>query len=131
MKQKVVLIVSVVVGLLAALLTRVYLNAKDQEVRDKLTEIDKRNVRLAVVVVNKDLPSGTVLSSSDLGARDEHRSAVQGKAIEEGNASLLFGKKLLQPLKKGAVIFWSDIAGGGPIPWACRTTSRRRCGPSP
>ncbi|MCL2104891.1 MAG: Flp pilus assembly protein CpaB [Kiritimatiellaeota bacterium] len=114
MKQKVVLIVSVVVGLLAAFLTRSYLNAKDREVQQMKADIAKRSERIPVIVVNKDLPSGTVLSSSDLGVSDEPRTQVQGRAIEEKGASMLFGRKLAQALKAGSVVFWADIEGGGP-----------------
>ena len=114
MKQKVVLIVSVVVGLLAAVLTRSYLNAKDREIQQKIKEIENKNIRMEVVVVKNRLPSGTVLSISDLGVAAEIKSVVQGKAIEERNHMVLIGRKTLRPLEPGSVVFWSDIEGGGP-----------------
>ena len=115
MKQKIVLIASVVVGLLAAFLTHAYLNAKDKEVRDKLLEVEKQNVRVSVVVTRKALPSGTVLSiNNDLALRDEVKSAIRGGAVEERTAMMLSGRKTLQPLEAGAVVYWADIEGGGP-----------------
>jgi type II secretory pathway pseudopilin PulG len=43
MKQKFILIASVVIGLLAALITRSYLNAKDREVQAKINQFNRSN----------------------------------------------------------------------------------------
>ena len=68
MKRKIVLIASLVAGVLAALLTRFYLDAKDAEVSELRESFNRRYGRIAVVVVKRDLPAGTVLTQGDLGS---------------------------------------------------------------
>jgi len=114
MQQKIVLIVSVVVGLLAAFLTRSYLSGKANEYEKMKAALEAQHERIPVLTVTRELPSGTVLASSDLGSILAPRSAVQGKAIDEKNHMSLIGRKTLRPLKPGEVIFWSCIDGDGP-----------------
>jgi len=114
MKQKLVLIVSVVVGLLAAFLTRTYLSSKDKEYKQMEKEFLSRYAQMRVTVLNKDLPSGAVLTSADLDFKNAIASMHRGKAIEEENHRILIGKKIVRSLKKEAVIWWVDIEGGGP-----------------
>ena len=114
MQQKIVLVISVVVGLLAAFLTRSYLNAKANEYETMKRDLEKRHGQMEVMTVTRELPSGTVLTFSDVGKIDAPRIAVQGKAIEANNHMVLIGRKTTRPLKPGEVIFWSCIEGGGP-----------------
>lgn len=114
MKQKLILIVSVVIGLIAAVLTRTYLNAKDREIQRMKDEFNRRNARITVVTVKKDLPSGTVLTTADLGLIDVIERGVKGHVIKEENHIQLVGRKLLLAKQKGDPIFWSDISGGEP-----------------
>jgi pilus assembly protein CpaB len=114
MKQKLILIVSVVIGLLAAVLTRSYLNAKDREIQRMKEEFNRRNVRIEVVAVKKDLPSGTVLTSEDLVALFVIERGVKGHVVKADNYLQLVGRKLVQAKQKEDPIFWSDIEGGEP-----------------
>lgn len=114
MKQKVVLILSVVVGLLAAFLTRSYLAAKDREVARWKAEFDQRNRKIPVIGVNKDIPSGTPLTLEDLGGIYVIESAVKDRVVRIEDRLLLIKRKTVRPLKKDAPVFWSDIEGGDP-----------------
>jgi len=114
MKQKIVLIVSVVVGLLAAFLTRTYLGAKDREYQRMTTDFMKRFTTMSVTYVNKALPSGAVLTNTDLDFKDAIESVFRGKAIEAQNHRILIGKKIVRALEKGTVVCWADVEGLGP-----------------
>lgn len=114
MKQKVVLIISVVIGLLAAVLTRSYLNAKDREVQRMKDEFNRKNVRIAVIGVKKALPSGTVLSMDDIGGINVIENAVRGHVVKVEDHLSLIGRKTIRPLQANAPVFWSDIEGGEP-----------------
>jgi len=114
MKQKIVLIVSVAIGLIAALLTRSYVNSLDRKYREMQEDFDKRNKKIPVIIAKGDLPSGTVLSHQDLLVDDVIANVVRGKAVEEKDQMLLLGRKTTQPLSKHAVIYWADIEGGAP-----------------
>ncbi len=114
MKQKLILIVSVVIGLLAAFLTRSYLNAKDREFQRLKDEFNRVNAKIEVVAVAKDLPSGTVLSSADLVGIFMVEKSIKGHAIKAQDHFSLVGRKTLNPLSKYAPVFWSDLEGGEP-----------------
>jgi pilus assembly protein CpaB len=114
MKQKALLIASVVIGLLAAFLTRSYLNAKDREVEKMKADFDRRHKRIEVIAVKKDLPSGTALSMNDIGSITVIEASVKGHVVKVEDHLLLIGKRTIRPLQEGAPVFWSDIEGGEP-----------------
>ena len=114
MKQRVILIASVAVGLIAAVLTRQYLNAKDREVARKLQQLTQAYRKISVVVVNRNVSVGTILAREDLGVLDVIESAVRSHVVGEQDFTMLINRKLIRPLEKGAPICWSDIEGGDP-----------------
>jgi pilus assembly protein CpaB len=114
MKQKLILIVSVIIGLLAAMLTRSYLNAKDREVERWKTEFNRKNAKIEVVAVKKDLPSGTVLTMADLVGVFVIEKSVKGHVVKVQDHLSLVGRKTLRALQKESPLFWSDIEGGEP-----------------
>lgn len=115
MKQRVILIVSVVVGLLAALLTGQYLSAKDREYRDLVARITRDNRMIEVIAAKRVLPAGTVLTQDDVGGLKVGESAIRGHGVEERDWMQLRGRKLLRTLPAGTPIYWSDLEGGDPL----------------
>ena len=114
MKQKVLLIASVVIGLLAAILTRSYLNAKDREVLRMKEDFNRKNKRIEVIAVKKALATGTVLSMDDIGSISVVEASVKGHVVKVEDHLALIGKKTIRPLQESAPVFWSDIEGGEP-----------------
>ena len=118
MKQKIVLIASVVVGLLAAVLTRGYLAAKEAEYTQMKIDFARTHGVMKVAVLKKDCPSGTVIDQSVIGAMIVPRSGVEGRAVDADKDKQeylqAFGRKLLVSRKKGEILFWADIDGGSP-----------------
>ena len=114
MKRKIVLIASLVAGLLAALLTRFYIAAKDAEVKDLKDAIKSRYGTMYVACFKRDVPSGTVLSVSDLQLKAVPKIGLQGQAVPEEEVSTVYGRKLLFGHKKLETLFWADIEGGNP-----------------
>jgi pilus assembly protein CpaB len=115
MKQRVILIVSVVIGLLAALLTGQYLSAKDRDYRNKEQKLTQRFRTIEIIAVNRNLPAGTVLTYSDMAADRVVENAVRGHVVALEDRNMLNGKKLSRSLEKGTPIFWSDLEGGDPF----------------
>ena len=66
MQRKIVLIVSLVAGLIAALLTRAYLTVKENEIKAEKSRLVKKYGTIEVLVFNHDIPGGTVLSKKDI-----------------------------------------------------------------
>ena len=65
MKNKVVLIVSVLFGLLAAVLTRTYLSSKSDEFRQLKERFNRTHGTMDVLCYKKDVPGGTVLQQGE------------------------------------------------------------------
>lgn len=115
MKQKIVLIVSVVIGLLAAILTRAYLAAKDAEVdRMKVAYATAHGV-IDALVYSKAVPVGTVLSEDNVGHLRVPAAGIQGHALTRQEHLDVMGRKIITSHKKGEVVFWADIEGGNPL----------------
>jgi pilus assembly protein CpaB len=114
MKQKLILIISVVIGLFAAFLTRSYLAAKDREVAKWKAEFDKNHKKIEVVVVNKAIPSGAALTRADIGSLKVVEASVKGHVVKIEDYLAIIGKKTVRPLEENAPVFWSDIEGGEP-----------------
>ena len=114
MKLRIILVIAVVIGLLAALLTRQYLKAKDREVDKRLAEISRRYRRVRVVTVEKPLPAGTVLAATDLRYMEVFEQQLRPDAVIDDQYRALINRRLLNRLDTGTPIFWSDIEGGAP-----------------
>ena len=114
MKRKIILIASLAAGVLAALLTRFYIAAKDAEVREMTDSIRRRYGTMEVLCLKRDLPSGTVLQKEDIGAMDKLGAGLRGQALTRDNFSDAVGRKLLVGHRRGEVLFWHDLEGGNP-----------------
>jgi pilus assembly protein CpaB len=114
MKRKIVLVVSLVVGLLAALVTRFYISTKEAEVNAKLESLNRRYGTIDVLVFAKDVPSGTALAVSDLTVRRAPKMGLRGQALTREDLQTVLGRRVLLGHRSGDVVFWSDIEGGDP-----------------
>lgn len=116
MKQKLVLIASVVIGLVAAMLTKAYLTAKDHEIAAWKSQFESKNLKITVVGVKRAIPSGTVIKPEDIGQIDIIERSVRGHVVKIADHVALFGRKTLRALEKDSPVFWSDVEGGEPGP---------------
>lgn len=114
MKRTLVLVVSLAVGLVAAVLTRVYVSVKDAEVKAQKDALSQRYGTLEVLVFAKDVPTGTVLAATDLEPRMAPKLGLRGQAIPRESLRDVVGRKVLLSHEAGEVVFWSDIDGGDP-----------------
>ena len=115
MKQKIVLVIALVAGLLAALLTRTYLTAKDAEYRRLRDNFNARYGTLDVLCFVKDMPSGTVIQKEDLRLRAVPESGLRGQALTEAQVPDIVGRRLVTGRRAKEILFWSDIEGGNPV----------------
>jgi len=114
MKRKVVLIASLVAGLVAAVLTRFCMMAKDAEVTELKDAINRRYGTMKVLCFASEVPSGTVLSKGDLGLKTVPALGLRGQALTMENLDDVLGRKVLLGHRKGDVLFWADVEGGNP-----------------
>jgi pilus assembly protein CpaB len=102
MKEKIILLLSVLIGILALFATNRYLYRQRQELLGTLKKVK-------IVVAGRDLPSNTVLKGDDLAMRDEIQSAVGDNFVAPEEHYKILGRRLLYPLKLGAPVLWSQV----------------------
>ena len=112
MKRKIALIIALVCGALAALLTRFYLSAKDAEVRKIKGFYEEKYGTIEVLCFATDLPGGATLQKSDLGLKTVPALGMRGQALTAENVMDIVGRKTVLGHRRGDVIFWADIEGG-------------------
>ena len=114
MKQRILLLISLGIGLAAGVLTYFYLQAKDREVRKEIAALRARAEPIPVIAAARDLPAGSVIQPEDIGEIDVPASAVRGHHMTRDDRFSLYGRRTLHPLSFRSPILWSDLEGGKP-----------------
>ncbi len=116
MKQKVVLIISVVVGLVAAFVTGSYIASKERALQEQQAKFNARNRMVDAVVLTTSLPAGAKITMDDLAVLSFPERALREQVIRpEGNVAMrLVGRKLKFGVTARLPLQWSDIEGGAP-----------------
>ncbi|MCQ2368659.1 MAG: Flp pilus assembly protein CpaB [Kiritimatiellae bacterium] len=114
MKRKIVLLLSLVAGLIAAVLTRLYLSGVDSQLRAQRQAMIERYGEMDVLCYIRDLPSGSELSKADIGVKRVPAIGMRGQALTTENVADIVGRKTLIAHRQGEVMFWADIEGGDP-----------------
>ncbi len=102
MKNKLVLIIAVLVGILAFWLSARYLHNEREE-------LYKGAVKVQVIAAARDLPAMTVIKSEDLGMRMVYKNAVGENVFLAEDFQKIKGKRLKYPVRKGSPIMWSQV----------------------
>lgn len=126
MKQKIVLVIAIVAGVLAAFLTRAYLTAKDAEVKHLKEIFNQRHGTMEVLCFARAVPGGSVIAKSDLGLKEVPRTGLRGQALTKANLMDVIGRKTVLGHAVGDVLFWSDVEGGSPTVTGLANDIRRR-----
>ncbi|HCG20489.1 MAG TPA: Flp pilus assembly protein CpaB [Verrucomicrobia bacterium] len=114
MKRTIVLLLSLVAGLIAAVLSRVYIASGENEIRREQEALRRRYGTIDALCFVRDVPEGTVLARSDLGLRTVPALGMRGQALERADLADVVGRRTLISHRKGEVAFWSDVEGGSP-----------------
>lgn len=114
MKRQIVLIISLVAGLIAAIMTRAYLTVVENEVKSEKARLQKKYGVIEVLAFMHDMPSGAVLAKADFGRLKVPEMGLRGQAVMKTDLELVIGRKLLHGYKAEEVLFWSDVEGGDP-----------------
>jgi len=114
MKEKLILVVSLLFGLTALLLTTQFLKGKEVEFNKRVKEMYKDARKVNVVVAKNSIPGGTVLTKKDLITMDVFVAAAGSHAVRRDDVQKILGKKIMFPISKEDVISWAFIEGGVP-----------------
>jgi len=112
MKQKMILIVSLVCGILAFMLTINYINSKEKEFNEMKSKLLASTRKIWVVAAAEDIPQGVKITKSDIGQIQVSEKDVPDRVVLPEDYEMIIGKKTAFPLKKNKVILWTDIEGG-------------------
>lgn len=102
MKQKLILVIAVLCGLSAFLLTGAYLRREKARIMSGVSSV-------YVLGAAQHLPAGSVIKQSDIGKLLVYRRNVGDRAIMPEYWAEIVGKRLLFNIGRNEPILWSDI----------------------
>lgn len=105
MKQKLVLILAGGMGLLAFVLTHVYLNNERERIFANATTVP-------VIVARESLPAGTELTLQNMDVVTVFEASVGRQVIRADQRELMQGRRLRYPLQRGDMLSWVHVGGG-------------------
>ncbi len=116
MKQKIILTISILLGLFAAFLTGQYISSRERLLAEEKARFDARNETTPVIVPKQSLPAGAQLRREDLSVLELPKRALRGQVVHytENAAQMLEGRRLVLQIERGKPLLWSDIEGGAP-----------------
>jgi len=112
MKQTIIPIVAVAVGIAAFALSYQYLQGEKRKLQEKEKALYEGARKTAIVAAAHDIPGGTVIKPSDVGKKSIYATSASDRMITPEQANLILGKKTLLSIKGDNPILWSDIEGG-------------------
>ena len=93
MKLKFILIISIGIGILAAIICRGWIDMKNKEIEELKAKILKRGERIAVIAAARPLAQGTVISYEDIGVKEIEVSSMRSDNIKKEDADSIIGKR--------------------------------------
>lgn len=115
MKQKLVPIVSIVVGIIAFLMTYQYIRGEQKRLDKEWQLFNEKTKKIRVMVAKANIPSGTAIKRGDLATDLVPKVNVGDRAVLPEDAPKIFNKKALFKIKKWDPILWTDVEGTGPM----------------
>ena len=112
MKQKFLLVASIAVGLLAAILARAWVNARNAEVDARVARIKASQATVQVLYAARPLAAGTKLEMSDLAAGETLQVAVGSDNISALDAHRVVGRTLNHTVSAEDPLLWTYLEGG-------------------
>ncbi|MBI5394746.1 MAG: Flp pilus assembly protein CpaB [Verrucomicrobia bacterium] len=102
MKQKIILLVALLAGLAAFILSKQY-------IENFKAEYQKQFNTISVIVAARDLVPGTKITRDDIGMKDVFAKGITGRVFKPDEAAELIGKKTLFMIHKLTPINWNDV----------------------
>lgn len=112
MKQKLLLVASIAVGLLAAVLARAWLDARNAEVDARIARLKASQATVQVLYAARPLAAGTKLEPSDLAAGETLQVAVGSDNIAATDLHRILGRTLNHTVSAEDPLLWTYLEGG-------------------
>lgn len=108
-KQILVLGVSFVVGLVAFVLTHLYLAGERGRMEDERAK-ERAGLHLTkVIIAGRDMPAGTILLEKDLGQKSVPRSGLSGEPVTPDEVEKIIDRKLRFHISAQQPILWNYV----------------------
>jgi len=114
MKEKVIPIIAIIIGVLAFVLTSQYLRRKNEEIEKRWAELYEGAQKIRVVIAARDIPGGSVIKREDLLAHEIFKSTAHDRVVLPKEADLIVGRKTKLRITAETPVLWTDIIGGSP-----------------
>ncbi len=127
MKQKIVLGISIGLGILAAFLTGQYISSQEARLARERAALAAANPTVEVLVPARMLPKGAILQRSDLGTMPLPKRALREHSVlySDNVAQQIIGKRLVMQVEAMKPLLWTDIEGGNPADLGFASMIRR------
>jgi pilus assembly protein CpaB len=114
MNQKIILVISILIGVLAFGLSIKYFKSEAAKVQSELNRIYAGATQVSIVVAKRDIPEGIAITKDDLAFKRvlQQEVKVAGNAVLSEDVDLLLGRKTLFQIKHEEPIYWRFIEGG-------------------
>lgn len=112
MKQKIIPVVSIIIGVLAGILTYQYIQGERRKLKQLEANIYKDANKIRVMVAVNEIPAGTSIKTSDIRPSPEFEVAVGNRAVRFEDARLTLGRKTVWRVRKDEPIMWDVLEGG-------------------
>ena len=112
MKQKFLHVASIAVGLLAAILARAWLDARNAEIDARVARIKASQATVQVLAAARPLAAGTKIEMSDLVAIETLQVAVGSDNISALDAHRIVGRTLNHTVSAEDPLLWTYLEGG-------------------
>ena len=113
MKQKLIPIVSIIVGVIAFLMTFQYIRSERRKLDAEWEDFNRKTKQIRVMVAKNNIPSGTAIKRGDLGTDMVPKASVGERAVLPQDAPKIFNKKALFNIKRWDPVLWTDVEGTG------------------
>lgn len=114
MRNKIIPIVSVLVGILAFSLTYRFLQSRLADLEAKERELYEGAATIRVAAAARDIPGGTTITKGDIGTKTVFRRSVGDGVVTPEQIEMIYGRKALFTLNFKDPVFWSYIEGASP-----------------
>ena len=114
MRQKLIPIVSGLIGILAGLLAFQHLHSEYRKIDELRDSIRRRMRHIPVVVAKHDIPGGTKIDKEDLRRLEIPEISAPDRIITPDKVDLIIGKRTVFEVHTAKPILWTDIEGGAP-----------------
>jgi len=111
MKEKIIPIAAIVVGLIAFLLTGHYLRSQREALELERQKMMAGARKVEVIVAARDISAGVSLGKNDIGIDSFVESALPDDVVRRDEWQQIMGKKLYFGLGTHGVLLWSNIEG--------------------